>query len=108
MAALSTEVVDIDGLSPTEATPAGGGDTIVAGPRAFIRVYNGSGGSINVTVSATFAKNGLDLEDLVVAVPNGEAKYIGPIDRETFGNASGLAAVATSDQTSVTIESLRI
>lgn len=108
MAALSTETVDIDGLEATASTPAGGGDTVVCGPKAFIRVYNGSGGSINVTVTATYSRVGLDLEDLVVAVPNGEARYIGPIQKEEFGNASGLATVTCSATTSVTIESLTI
>lgn len=101
----------ITGVAPTIVTPAGGGDVIANGNNdTLFRVYNGSGGSINVTLTAVTTARSADatfppmtLSDVVVAVPNGTAKYIGPLAK-AFNNGSNQVAVLCSATTSVTIE----
>ncbi|MDG4790373.1 hypothetical protein O7626_31390 [Micromonospora sp. WMMD1102] len=85
--------------------PTADGDIVDCGQVALY-VVNGSGGSINVTVLATAGQDGLDLEDLIVAVPAGDTRLIGPLPRRTFGQASdsadaGRAYVNYSAQTDV-------
>lgn len=81
--------------------------------RTFLHVKNGSGASINVTVTAfrTLAKvtgaGQLTIPNLVVAVPAGAERVIGPFP-EAYNDASGNVNVAYSAITTITAAAVRL
>lgn len=76
-----------------------------------IRVLNGSGGSINVTIATGKTVQGLAVADKVVAVPAGETRFIGPFNSDLYNQPSGADAgqvfVDFSAQASVTLAAFR-
>ena len=115
MANVSPTTPVITGVAPISTTPAAGGDSF-DNPRGdlMLRVANGSGASINVTLTAQQTTRPGDgqfppatLANQVIAVAAGTTKVIGPIP-PAFNDTNSRVAVATSAQASVTIESYRI
>lgn len=107
MALIAAQQVVLTGLTPTFAAAANT-DTVEANGRVALWVKNGSGASINVTVTTTQVVNGLAVEDLVVAVPAGGERIIGPFARSIFANAQGQADIEYSAVTSITRAALVI
>ena len=105
------------GATPVSANAAELGDAIVTPTgRAVVRVTNGSGSSMNVTVDVPTAKatRGADgtypsmtLADQVVAVPAGASRMIGPFP-PAFVDSNGKVQLTYSDHTSVTVEAYSI
>jgi hypothetical protein len=88
---VTTQPVVRTGLNPALTGPTVDGDIIDAG-RVALWVDNASAGSVSVTVQATASQDGLDLQNLVVAVPAGERRLIGPFPQRTFGRSTGADA----------------
>jgi len=86
----TTQRITRDGLEPVLTTPTVDGDVVDCGAVALY-VVNGSTASIDVTVEATASQDGLDLKDLVVSVPAGATRLIGPLPARTFGQPTGSA-----------------
>jgi hypothetical protein len=117
MAALTINDIDSDGLdySGALAAAAAGGDTIKEDglERTFLAVDNAGGSSIDVTITAqdtTVNAPGVgevSVSDIVVSVPAGADRLIGPFP-SAFIDASGNVAVGYSDDTSVTVAALRL
>lgn len=110
MAALTVQQPTRTGAVITTATPTvTTGDTFANDGKVWLRVANGSGSSINVTVTAyAAALPGLVASNNVVAVAAGAAKDIGPFPPSGFTDPStGLATVVCSAVTTVTIAALR-
>lgn len=79
------------------------GDTVAPSDRTYLHVKNGSAASVNVTVdSRRPCDQGVD-HDLVVAVPAGGDRMIGPVSPGRFAGTSGLASVTYSAAASVTV-----
>lgn len=80
-----------------------------SGGRTFLLVDNASGGSINVTLEVQTTSinvpgaGAITVADIVVAVPSGAAKLIGPI-APAYVDASGYAHITYSAVTSVTTQ----
>lgn len=109
MAALATQDVTLTGLGATYAAAAGGGDTFVPGEDVFLHVKNGGASPITVTVTTpNTAVGGLAIADSVTTVPNAGERFIGPFPAQHFVNASGVADVAYSGVTSVTVAVVRV
>lgn len=104
MALLSGQNVAPTGLSPSYSAAAGGGDSFFNDGRTFLHVKNGGGGSINVTIDANVACNIGTEHDLVVAVPNGQERMIGPFPTNRFLDTVN---ITYSGVTSVTIAAIR-
>lgn len=108
MAALTLQSVVLGGLQPTYSA-VNSEDTVVVNnaQRNFLHVKNGSGGSINVTITAvkTSARvqgvGVVTISDEVVAVPAGEERIIGPFT-EAYIDADGTVTLGYSGTTSVT------
>lgn len=99
-------------VSPAGGTTAGraaaNGDTISPGLSVSLVVVNASGGSITVTITGKTPCNQGTLHDLVVAVPAGATKVIGPIDPTRFADpVTGLATANYSATASVTVYTQR-
>ena len=102
MAALTTQAVPSTGLSATANAAAGGGDTFPFG--SIIRVFNGGGAPITVTMVTPGVVDGdLAVANRDVTVTNATAKFIRPTvdyrDPDT-----GLVSLTYSGVTSVTVE----
>lgn len=111
MATLSTQEIDLDGLNPSMSSAAGGGDAFTPDDRTFLLVTNGGGSPITVTVATPGTELGGQLTrgDSATSVTNGQSRYIGPFPAEYFVDpATGLAGIAYSAATSVTVAVLRV
>ncbi|MEV6693369.1 hypothetical protein AB0M35_18055 [Micromonospora sp. NPDC051196] len=90
---MAREVVDTQrvvraGLEPELTAPPADGDVVDAGAVA-LWVVNEAESAVTVTVDATAAQDGLNVADLVVSVPAGEQRLIGPLPARTFGQPMG-------------------
>jgi len=74
--------------------------------KTFLRVANGSGSPITVTIDSVVAcDQGFD-HDLAVAVPAGDEYTIGPIDRARYDDGSGYVQITYSGVTSLTVQAV--
>lgn len=104
MATLTAQSASISGAAPTFAAASAGGDEFANSGKEVLHVKNGSGSSINVTITSQRTCDQGGTHNVVVAVPAGEERRIGPFSVERFNDAdSGRVEVAYSDVTSVTV-----
>lgn len=84
-------------------------DTFANTGQEVVLINNGSGGSINVTITTPATVDGLAVEDRVVAVANGVTKAIGPFKTGVYNDsATGLVTVTCSATSSVTIKVIKV
>ena len=95
------------GVVPTENAVAAS-DTFSNDGHTILIVTNGSGGSVNVTLTTPGTVDGLAVADRVVAVGNGVKKAIGPFPRSLYNDSDGKVTVAYDGTTSVTAMALSI
>lgn len=109
MATLTTQVISLAGAGVTYSAAAAS-TKVVCGERTFLHVKNTNGSSMTVTISSTAKVRGQAAADVVVTVPATTGDMmIGPITQDLFAGVSdGLAAVAYSSTTSVTVAAVRI
>lgn len=112
MATVNPVAPAVTGVNPSGVAAESGGDAI-PNPRGnvLIRVNNGGGGSINVTLAVgpnpTRPADGtfpaMTLTNQVIAVPAGQSRIIGPVP-PAFNDGTGKVQVSYSSVTSVTVE----
>lgn len=109
MATLTTQTITADGLSPSYASAAGGGDKVRPGRGVFIHVRNGDASPMTVTLATPGTVDGLAIADRAVTVAAGGSRMI-PVPVAAYGDPadSGLASITYSAVTSVTVAALRI
>lgn len=108
MATYTVQTVTTAGITPTKNAVSASDDFVNDG-RTVLHVTNGSGGSINVTVVTPVTTGGLAVADLVVAVPAGEERVIGPFARSIYNDPStGKVTVQFSGTTTVTCQALSV
>jgi len=73
----------------------------------FIEVFNGGGGSINVTLDIRPTLDGAAVVDPVIAIPAAGRRIIGPFPPGIYNDATGRAKVTYSGVASVTIKALK-
>lgn len=109
MATLTVDVIDrATGLAdPAGVAAAGGGDDFPNTGREFLKVANGGGGAITVTVNSTVACSlGFDHDEPAAAsVGAGETRFFGPFPTSRYGTSAG---VTYSGVTSVTVAAIRL
>jgi len=105
MATLSIQQIGRSGLKPSYSGAASGGDQFAHDADAFLHVKNDSGSSIDVTVASQVsnAGQGLTSDDLVVSVPNGEERLIGPFSDQAFADSNGHAQISYSATSSISV-----
>lgn len=107
MALLSAQSPGISGAAVTYVAAAAGGDSFAAGPTSVAHVKNGGGASITVTINSRVNCNqGFD-HDLVVTVPAGGERLIGPFDTR-FWNVDNEIPLTYSAVTSVTVAAIKL
>lgn len=103
MALLTAQLAQIGGTTVTYTAAAGGGDTVKPSRLGCLHVRNGGGSSINVTVVVPGnTRWGQPEPDVVVAVPAGAEKVIGPLP-DDLADTDGLIDITYSGVTSVTV-----
>ena len=109
MATLSMQEVVQTGLEPVLTAAGAGGDEFLntnSGLK-FIQVVNGGGSACVVTVnSQTACDQGAD-HDLVVSVPAGEERWIGPLHKTRFNDSAGKVQITYDQVTTVTVGAFR-
>lgn len=97
MAVLTPLNPGLTGISEAFVAASGGGDTFPNDGHTMLHVKNGGGGSINVTIDSKVACNQGADHDVVVAVPAGSDRVIGPFLQDRFGTDVGItySGVAT-------------
>ena len=106
--AVIPEVTVTQAGSAPPVRAAAAADTAVPSENVDLYVNNASGASINVTVVAKSPCNQGVLHDLVVAVPAGAIRLIGPLSPGRFADpVTGLASVNYSATATVTVATIR-
>lgn len=104
MALLTRQVAKITGTTITYQAAAAGGDTFQPGDRTELRVRNGGGSSVTVTVVVPGnTRYGVAEPDVPVVVAAGAEVAIGPFPDDLRDPATGTAGVTYSGTTSVTV-----
>jgi hypothetical protein len=100
---VTTQKVVKTGLAPVLTAPTADGDVIDCG-RVILRVDNNGAAAVTVTVQTPVQVRGLAVAELIVSVPAGGTRYIGPLEPSLFGQPSGSpdAGRAYVDYSSVT------
>lgn len=102
MALLTRQQVVLAGTAITYSPAAAGGDTINPGDRSELRVKNGSGGAITVTIVVPGnTRWGLPEPDVTASVPAGAEWAFGPFPTELA--SSGVVSITYSGTTSLTV-----
>lgn len=102
-AAMTVQQIVRTGLNNTPASVnASDGNYFANDGRVFLHVINGSGSSINVTVGTPGSVDGLAISDLVVAVPAGDERMIGPFPTNIYNQADNTVYVDWSSGTTIT------
>lgn len=108
MATRATQQVTRTGIAATY-NAAASGDKFRPDERTMLHVVNGDSSSHTITIVTPGTVNGLAIADLVVTVPNGASRMIGPFPAGTFAaSADGLASITWSATTSMTWAVLRL
>lgn len=105
MAVLTVLAVAQAGVGPTYVAAGAGGDTFANNGNTMLHVKNASGGALTVTVdSQKTCDQGFD-HDVVVSVPAGSERMIGPFPVSRFGRT---ASVSYSGVTSLTVAAIQL
>lgn len=107
MAALAIQQSTPAGLAPTFTAAAVGGDTMPAGDHNHLRVKNGSGSSINVTIAGNVTCSQGFAHPVVVPVAAGADETIGPLPAARFGDSTGTVNITYSAVTTVTVAAVQ-
>lgn len=108
MAVLSVQQILPTGVVVSAVSAAGGGDQYPNNGKTLLKVINGGGSDITVTITPTNTVNGYTIAPIAVTVAAGATKYLGPYDQNYFNNSSGRVAVTYSAVTSVTVAALSL
>lgn len=108
MATLTVQAISRAGLEPTLQAAASGGDQFANTGREFVRIDNGGGSAVTVTVTTPQTVDGLAVADRTVSVPAGETRLVGPFPTANYNDASGRVQLAYSGVTSVTVAALHL
>lgn len=112
MATLTPQVINRAGTQITLVAAAGGGDAMACGATNFLRVNNGGGSPITVTLAIPSGVSGFPnaaYTNTAVSVTNGTEKSIGPIPAQLYADpVTGLCTITYSAVTSVTVGAIQL
>jgi hypothetical protein len=108
MATLAAQNVNKAGLNPAFSAAAGGGDKFAPGNRTFLYIKNAHTASWTVTIDCPTLYKDQAVADVVVTVPNASERIIGPFPADLFAQADGLATLAYTGVTALTVAVLKL
>jgi hypothetical protein len=112
MATLTSQVITRAGTVITPVAAAGGGDAMSPGATNFLRVVNGGGSPITVTLAIPAGASGFPntaYTNTAVSVTNGTTRDIGPLPAQQYADpTTGLVTITYSAVTSVTVAAVSL
>jgi len=112
VATLTTQVINRAGTVVTPVAAAGGGDAMAPGSTNFLRVVNGGGSPITVTLAIPAGVSGFQqaaYTNTTVSVTNGTTREIGPLPGQLYADpTTGLVTITYSGVTSVTVAACQL
>jgi hypothetical protein len=107
VATLATQTINRAGVVEALTAAAGGGDAMSCGSGMMLKVLNGGGSPITVTIAIPAGASGYPnaaYTNTAVSVSNGTAKWIGPVTAPLYADpTTGLATITYSGVTTVTV-----
>lgn len=105
-----TQIVKEGTVPPAQVNADAANDHYVAGldSRTFIEVVSSDAAPQTVTVVTPGAPGGLAIADLVVTVPAGATRYIGPLSPELFDQGDNTANIDVAVSTTLKFRGYRI
>lgn len=104
MATLSVTTVTTAGVvDPTPVAAAGGGDQFANNGKTILKVVNGSGGAITVTVASQRSCDQGSTHNVTNSVGAGATELMGPFPTDRYSDANGYCQVTYSGVTSLTV-----
>jgi hypothetical protein len=107
MATLATQTINRLGIAETLAAANAGGDAMECGSGMALKVTNGGGAPITVTLAIPAGASGYPdsaYTNTVVTVPAGASRWIGPVRAEQYRDpTTGLCTITYSAVTTVTV-----
>ena len=107
MATLTAQTITRAGTIETLAAATGGGDAAPCNPDNYLKVNNGGGSAITVTLAIPANASGYSsvaYANSVVSIAAGQAKLIGPLFPPVYQDPiTGLCTITYSGVTSVTV-----
>ena len=107
MATLTMNVISRAGIAETLVAATGGGDACACSNDNYLKVVNGGGSPITVTLaipSSASAYPGAAYASTAVSVPNGSHRLIGPLNPSLYQDpVTSLCTITYSAVTSVTV-----
>lgn len=107
MATLTTQVISRAGIAEALVAAAGGGDAMECGAGCMLKVLNGGGAPITVTLAVPAGVSGFPdtaYPNTTVSVPAGAHRWIGPISPQQYRDpTTGLCTITYSGVTTVTV-----
>jgi uncharacterized protein (DUF697 family) len=104
MATLSVNAITSAGVVEAALVAAAvGGDQVQNNGRTFLKITNGSGGAITVTVASQVTCSQGSTHNATNAVAAGATDLMGPFDTTRFNDANGYIQITYSGVTSLTI-----
>jgi len=107
MAFLVPQQVPVTGITPAFVAAGAGGDTCQPDDRTFLRVKNGSGGAITVTVVVPGSDYAQAKPDVAVSVPATTGDVLIHLPASLADLATGLISWTYSAVTTVTVALVR-
>lgn len=108
MATLTPTAVTPTGVvEPTLVAAAGGGDQFTNDGRTWLKITNGGGAPITVTIVSQRACDQGTVHSIVNSVTNATTELMGPFS-DRYNDATGFVQVTYSAVTSVTVGTLRL
>lgn len=108
MATLTVTTTQVTGTEVTAVAAGAGGDDFPNDGATVLKVINGGGGAITVTIDDTGTEAPLGATsfdpDVEVSVPAGATRYIGPFPTARFGSSVGVTYSGVSSVTVVPIK----
>jgi hypothetical protein len=108
MAELTVQQIDRDGLEPSLASAASGGDTFDNDGRTFLWVKDTGTTAPTVTIAIQKTVDGQSVTGRTVAVESGEERLIGPFPPTEYNNSDDEVEISYDDETDVTVAAVRL
>lgn len=111
---LTVQPIVRTGLNPTLSAVTAGGESFINDGKTFLYVDNAGGSPTSVTIDTILTETGLTIPDLIVSVPAGEFRLIGPFPSSVYSQEdtdNGLSAAVKftcSPTTSVTAGAIKL
>lgn len=98
-----TQLVPTGAVEPALVAAAGAGDQFPNNGRTYLKVTNGGGSPITVTVVSQRACDQGSVHSTTNSVVNSTTELMGPFPVERFNDAAGMCQITYSAVTTVTV-----